>query len=91
MVDVAVRSTCLLCNRRPPHPVVLRGGRVVHDVRGSTVECSNYDSECRHGAESLGFYTFAWLPKRCRNGRLRWLTLVERHQNGTYTLGNRAH
>jgi hypothetical protein len=53
--------------------------------------CLNYDDECRHIAESLGFYVFAWLPVRARNGKMRWLRWVERHEDGTVTLGNRAH
>lgn len=50
-----------------------------------------YDSEGRHAAESIGFYEFAWRPRRCRNGKWRWLCWVESHGDGTYTLGNRAH
>jgi hypothetical protein len=53
--------------------------------------CPNWDGEFRHVAEALGFYTFAWRPRRCRNGKLRWLTWIERHDDHTYTLGNRAH
>lgn len=49
------------------------------------------DDEDRLNVEPFGYYTFAWLPKRCRNGKIRWLTWVERHDDGTYTLGNRAH
>ncbi len=53
--------------------------------------CLDYDAECRHVSEPLGLFAFAWWPVRCRNGKRRWLTAVERHDDGTYTLGNRAH
>lgn len=49
-----------------------------------------YDSEGRNPVEPLGYYEFAWRPRRCRNGRVRWLCWVERHSDGTFTLGNRA-
>lgn len=35
--------------------------------------------------EPEGYCTTAWLPKRCRNGKVRWLTWVDRHSDGTYT------
>jgi hypothetical protein len=63
------------------------GGRGV----GLKPGCPEVDSEGRHVCEPLGFYTFALLPKRCRNGKVRWLCSVEAHPDGTYTLGNRAH
>ncbi len=40
--------------------------------------------------EYFGYYIFAWLPKKCRNGKWRWLCWLEKHDDGTYTLGNRA-
>jgi hypothetical protein len=46
-----------------------------------------YDNEGRHVAESYGFHVFAWLPQQCRNGKIRWLTWLERHNDGTHTLG----
>lgn len=52
------------------------------------------DSEYRLKSEEFGFFIFAWLPKRCRNGKIRWLCSVERHGvpgHYTYTKGNRAH
>ena len=52
------------------------------------------DPEFRTGGEPFGLYVFAWLPKKCRNGKWRWLCWVERHgygKNKTYTIGNRAH
>lgn len=60
-------------------------------LRGELIACLNFDNEDRHLAEPFGFYIFAWLPHRCRNGRLRWLRWLEHHSDGTYTLGNRAH
>lgn len=53
--------------------------------------CVDYDSECRHVGEPMGFFRFAWWPVRCRNGKRRWLEWVECHCDGTYTLGDRAH
>jgi hypothetical protein len=49
------------------------------------------DPEYRLKRESFGLYVFAWLPKKCRNGKWRWLCWLEKHSGGTYTLGNRAH
>lgn len=43
------------------------------------------DSEGRFPWEPLGFTQFHFLPKRCRNGRLRWLCFLDRHPDGTYT------
>jgi len=37
--------------------------------------------------EPYGFHEFAWKPRRCRNGKIRWLCWVERHSNGTFTKG----
>lgn len=45
------------------------------------------DEEGRHCCEPIGYSFFAWLPVKCRNGKIRWLTAVERHVDGTYTLG----
>lgn len=99
---IGAKSQCEACNRGEAVERLTRGvgrGRIVHPqlsqtgqvMRSETVRCLNWDSENRHIAESLGWYTFAWMPKRCRNGKLRWLCWVERHSDGTYTLGNRAH
>ena len=54
------------------------------------VPCLDYDAECRHITEPLGFYTVAFLPQRRRNGRWVWLRWIEQHDDGTVTLGNRA-
>lgn len=99
---VGVPNLCDLCAAHQRVVKVARGpaaGRMAHPLlsaigqeqQGEFLLCKNYDDECRHGAEPLGFYTFAWLPVRTRNGKRRWLTNVERHDDGTYTLGNRAH
>jgi hypothetical protein len=45
------------------------------------------DSEGTAVWESFGPHRVAWLPKRCRNGKVRWLKTLERHRDGTYTLG----
>ena len=45
------------------------------------------DSEGMAVWEDFGPHRFAWLPRRCRNGRVRWLKTLERHHDGTYTLG----
>jgi hypothetical protein len=46
-----------------------------------------WDSERTAAWESFGPHRFAWLPRRCRNGKVRWLTTLERHRDGSYTLG----
>ena len=60
-------------------------------MRNEFIACKNHDSEHRSIGEPLGYYRFAWWPVVCRNGRRRWLTWIEDHGNGAYTLGNRAH
>ena len=45
------------------------------------------DSEGIAVWEGFGAHRFAWTPKRCRNGKVRWLKTLERHFDGTYTLG----
>ena len=45
------------------------------------------DSEGTAVWEDFGKHRFAWTPKRCRNGKLRWLKTLERHRDGSYTLG----
>lgn len=101
-MSVGVENKCPSCLRGEPLGK-LRGKMVhsiyyvdqstgrTHALKGEFMRCKNYDEEMRHGAEPLGFYEFAWLPRRCRNGKLRWLTSVEHHSDGTYSLGNRAH
>jgi hypothetical protein len=85
-MSVAAESQCSFCNEgRKPYRY---GYQWIHP---GPVPCANYDSELRHVSEAFGLYVFAWLPKRCRNGRLRWLTWLEQHRNGTFTLGNRAY
>ena len=94
---VGVQSRCQLCNQGNRY-VRKRDGRIVHltyDWIGARrVEdwrpCGNYDAECRHIGEPMGLFRFAWLPVECRNGKRRWLVSVERHEDGTCTLGDRA-
>lgn len=43
------------------------------------------DSEGKFAWEPEGFFVFAIVPRRCRNGRLRWWCTLERHTDGTYT------
>lgn len=102
-MTVSVKSQCPHCDKGRPVSFSPRRGMMLHSVYGTDADgrewamkgeftrCRNYDVECRHLAEPFGFYTFAWLPRRCRNGRKRWLCWVERHPDGTYTYGNRAH
>ena len=56
----------------------------------STTATPAPDAEGRWPIEPYGYFTFAWMPKRCRNGRLRWLCWVQRHDDGSYTLGDNA-
>ena len=49
------------------------------------------DSEGRLSSEPYGYYFFAWKPRRCRNGKIRWLCWLEDHMDGTFSRGNRAH
>ena len=79
-------SVTLLTHPRG-HKYVVHGHRATDDRE----RCLNYDDECRSLGEPLGWYGFAWRPRRCRNGKLRWLVSTERHSDGTYSLGNRAH
>lgn len=94
-MTVSVASQCASCDIGlpvvRPHFAEPRGMMHIDAAKGRGWLCGNYDSECRHIGEPLGWYTFAWRPKMCRNGLLRWLTWVERHDDGTYSLGNRAH
>lgn len=46
------------------------------------------DSEGVFVWEPLGYSFFSFTPKRCRNGRVRWFTWLQKHQNGTYTKCN---
>lgn len=43
------------------------------------------DSEGRFVWEPEGYSFFAFIPKKCRNGKIRWLCWLERHQNNTFT------
>jgi hypothetical protein len=98
MFGVSVQNQCEHCGRgaepfllptlrrlrfRPVHPIP--------NTRGEYVACKNFDSECRHLAEGMGFYRVAWWPVKCRNGKWRWLSWIEDHGDGSYSLGNRAH
>lgn len=95
---VSVPCSCPYCLQggKPFMRRVLKPYFVYHRVQGfqgqlEFVKCSMWDRELRHAAEPFGFYQFAWLPVQCRNGYWRWLCWVERHSDGTYSLGNRAH
>jgi hypothetical protein len=105
-MNVSVQSICDDCNLGRPSSILARGrhrGRAAHAVygltedgreyalRGEFVLCKNIDDEHRSIGEPFGFFEFAWWPRRCRNGKVRWLRSVEHHSDGTYTLGNRAH
>lgn len=87
---VSAPSKCRYCLAND-RAVTLRHGRMVHSRGLAYMACADWDTECRHLDEPLGFYRFAWWPRRCRNGRWRWLCWVEHHLDGTYSLGNRAH
>ncbi len=104
-MTVAVQSKCVHCAAGDTK-VGTRRGRIVHRLLWPPSEglhpttpsegdlywpCPDWDNEYRHAAEPLGFYRFAWLPRVCRNRKRRWLTWVECHPDGTFTLGNRAH
>lgn len=54
---------------------------------GVSPDAPLYDSENRFVGEPIGFHVFAWKPTRCRNGYWRWLCWLERHGDGTFTLG----
>lgn len=91
---VSVQLHCPICASGNTK-VGKRYGKIVHKLLpdgedGDYVACPDWDSEFRHTSEPIGFYTFAWWPTRCRNGRLRWLVSVERHGPRDYTLGDRA-
>lgn len=104
--EVAVKLSCPICIAGKQQ-VGIRNGRVVHRLLAPAQDavywagnpaqddlyrpCPDWDSEFRHVSEPVGFHTFAWRPVRCRNGRWRWLTWVERFPDGTFAIGNRAH
>jgi len=46
------------------------------------------DSEGVGVWEPLGFSFFSFLPRKCRNGRVRWCTWLQRHGDGTFTKCN---
>jgi hypothetical protein len=79
---------CIVGDRRWGGRLTL--SRIVHKYLPGQPVCDEWDEEFRN-FEPLGLYVFAWLPRRCRNRKIRWLTWLERHSDGTYTLGNRAH
>lgn len=56
-----------------------------HWANGDDLPCANYDTEWVHYLEPLGKPHYAWLPRRCRNGAIRWLVWLEHHKDGTYT------
>lgn len=95
-MNISVENKCEACARGVPFGFVRMAP--VHSKRGFDIRapapltiCDNYDDEWRHAAEPLGFYAFAFLPRICRNGKIRWFRWVERHDDGSYTLGDRAH
>ena len=100
--EIAVQLSCRYCIAGDTK-VGWREGRIVHRIKdavywnGKTTAtnayhaCPDWDLEGRHTSELFGFFSFVWWPVRCRNKKLRWLCWVERHQDGTYSLGNRAH
>jgi hypothetical protein len=92
-MNVSVEIKCPSCRlgMKPKIRRVLKPYFAYHPYSYGSVRCDSYDSELRHVAEGFGFYRFVFWPVRCRNGLLRWLTWVEAHPDGTYTLGNRAH
>jgi hypothetical protein len=99
MEGVAVQSQCEPCNRGTRILRSKRYGSMVHpllgfegqEMRGEFIKCRNFDRELRHLGEPMGYYRIAFWPVKCRNGCWRWLTWIEDHGDGTYTLGNRAH
>jgi hypothetical protein len=97
-MNISVQTTCPYCLQgdKPRIRRVLKPWYAFHIVERFSggqdfAMCSMFDSELRHAGESLGFYEFAWKPVQCRNGKWRWLRTVERHDDKTYSLGNRAH
>ena len=98
MDGISVESRCEYCNQGVSVGWSKLRNRPVHAIpntRNEFVACKNYDDECRHIGAGFGWYTFAWLPTKCRNGKWRWLTWLEKHADMLgrtyYTLGNRAH
>lgn len=92
MCEFSVAMSCPHClagDRRWGGRLTLR--RIVHKYLPSKPICADWDVEFRYIGEPFGFFLFAWLPVKCRNRRVRWLTWVEKHRDGTCTLGNRAH
>jgi len=91
---VSAKSECPHCLKAGRKRIMLRDHRMMHYLPESKTLpfqlCFDYDSECRHISEPLGFYEFAWKPVRRRNGRWVWLRFVECHRDGSTTLGNRA-
>jgi hypothetical protein len=97
-MNVSFQSRCDLCTQGATTGWSARTKRFVHPIpntRNEFVACKNFDSEQRWLGDSLGYYVFAWRPRKCRNGKWRWLTWLERHTDWGgrtyYTLGNRAH
>ena len=46
------------------------------------------DSEGVGVWEPLGYSFFTLRPRRCRNGKVRWLVWVQQHSDGTFTKCN---
>lgn len=92
--QVGVQLSCPRCIKGDKR-IGWHRGRVVHRLYRPPLDlyepCPDYDEEGRHVSEAIGWFEIAWWPVRCRNGKLRWLRWVERHDDGSYSLGNRAH
>ena len=52
---------------------------------GLPVGTAFLDTELRAPWEYHGYPEFAWFPRKCRNGQVRWFCWLERHGDGTYT------
>ena len=92
-MNVSVEITCPGCRlgRTPMLRRLTKPYYIYHGGEEAFMLCESYDSELRWVGDPFGWFQFAWLPVQCRNGYWRWLRWVERHGDGTYSLGNRAH
>lgn len=91
-MNVSVEIKCPYCRDgyKPKVRKVFKPWMALHWIceegMTSAYRCDSWDDEMRHVTEPLGYSQFAWLPVRCRNGKVRWLRWVERHADGTYSL-----
>jgi hypothetical protein len=92
-MNISVPSRCPECSAGLPlwRREAVRPHRWMHRIGDTAIFCENYDPEGRHVAEPYGFIEFAWRPTKCRNGRWRWLRSVEHHDDGTFSLCDRAY